>query len=39
MYTKWKLSKQLGFIMFILYLIFLAWALFLEFERPAWAVL
>ena len=39
MYTKWKLSKQLGFIMFILYLIFLAWALFSEFERPAWAVL
>ena len=39
MLTGWKLSKRLGFIMFILYCFFLAWSLFLEFEEPSWAVI
>ena len=36
MSTGWKLSKQLGFVMFMLYMVFLVISLYMEFQKPEW---
>lgn len=36
MMTGWKLSKELGFVMFVLYCVFLVISLYMEFSKPAW---
>ena len=36
MFTGWKLGKRLGFIMFLLYVVFLVISLYMEFEKPEW---
>jgi len=36
MFTGWKLGKRLGFIMFLLYVVFLVISLYMEFGKPDW---
>jgi Ca2+/Na+ antiporter len=36
MFTGWKLGKRLGFIMFLLYCVFLVISLYMEFAKPEW---
>ena len=36
MMSGWQLGKPLGGIMFVLYLFFLCWSLYMEFNKPEW---